>query len=149
MGGARVTGGLDGNHALVVCGLLTVTKKNKKKTGADPEVMRDSDIVVVSAGAKQKVGQTRLELAGVNVKIMQSVIPTVLKVAPNAIIIMVANPCDVLATAALKLSGLPAERIFSSGTVLDSGRLRWLLSEKLSVHPVKPTFLFLHHHLRL
>lgn len=103
--------------------------------GANVELMRDSDIVVITAGAKQKPGQTRLELADVNVKIIRSVLPTVLGVAPNAIIIVVSNPCDVLATAALKISGLPAERIFSSGTVLDSGRLRWLLSEKLSVHP--------------
>ena len=103
--------------------------------GTDPELMRNSDIVVVTAGAKQKPGQTRLALASVNVKMIASVIPLILDVAPDAIVIMITNPCDVLTTTALRISGLPPNRIFSSGTMLDSGRLRWLLSERLKVAP--------------
>jgi L-lactate dehydrogenase len=74
-----------------------------------------------------------LELAGVNFSILKSLLPDLLKHSPDAIFVLVTNPCDVLATAAQKLTGLPANRIFSSGTVLDSSRLRWLLAEKFDV----------------
>ena len=101
--------------------------------GADIEVTKNSDVVVITAGAKQNPGQTRLELAGVNFSILKSLLPDLLKYSPDAIFVLVTNPCDVLATAAQKLTGLPANRIFSSGTVLDSSRLRWLLAEKFDV----------------
>ena len=101
--------------------------------GADISATANSDIVVITAGAKQNPGQTRLELAGVNFSILKSLLPDLLKHSPEAIFILVTNPCDVLATAAQKLTGLPANRIFSSGTVLDSSRLRWLLAEKFDV----------------
>jgi L-lactate dehydrogenase len=60
-------------------------------------------------------------------------LPDLLKHSPDAIFVLVTNPCDVLATAAMRLTGLPANRIFSSGTVLDSSRLRWLLAERFGV----------------
>ena len=101
--------------------------------GADISATANSDVVVITAGAKQNPGQTRLELAGVNFSILKSLLPDLLKHSPDAIFVLVTNPCDVLATAAQKLTGLPANRIFSSGTVLDSSRLRWLLAEKLDV----------------
>lgn len=101
--------------------------------GADISATANSDVVVITAGAKQNPGQTRLELAGVNFSILKSLLPDLLKHSPEAIFILVTNPCDVLATAAQKLTGLPANRIFSSGTVLDSSRLRWLLAEKFDV----------------
>jgi L-lactate dehydrogenase len=101
--------------------------------GADISETANSDVVVITAGAKQNPGQTRLELAGVNFSILKSLLPDLLKHSPEAIFILVTNPCDVLATAAQKLTGLPANRIFSSGTVLDSSRLRWLLAEKFDV----------------
>jgi L-lactate dehydrogenase len=101
--------------------------------GADIAATKDSDVVVITAGAKQNPGQTRLELAGVNFSILKSLLPDLLKYSPDAIFVLVTNPCDVLATAAQKLTGLPANRIFSSGTVLDSSRLRWLLAEKFDV----------------
>lgn len=101
--------------------------------GADIAATKNSDIVVITAGAKQNPGQTRLELAGVNFSILKSLLPDLLKHSPDAIFVLVTNPCDVLATAAQKLTGLPANRIFSSGTVLDSSRLRWLLAEKFDV----------------
>lgn len=101
--------------------------------GADISATKNSDVVVITAGAKQNPGQTRLELAGVNFSILKSLLPDLLKHSPDAIFVLVTNPCDVLATAAQKLTGLPANRIFSSGTVLDSSRLRWLLAQKFDV----------------
>ncbi len=101
--------------------------------GSDIELTANSDVIVITAGAKQKAGQTRLELAGVNFKILETILPKLLSLSPNAIFVLVTNPCDVLATAALQITGLPASRVFSSGTVLDSSRLRWLLGERLRV----------------
>jgi L-lactate dehydrogenase len=101
--------------------------------GNDIEVCRDSDVIVVTAGAKQKPGQTRLDLAGVNVAMTLDLVPRLLAVSPDAIVLMVSNPCDVLTYAALKASGLPRNRVFGSGTVLDSARLRFLLAQHAGV----------------
>lgn len=99
----------------------------------DVEILRDADLIVVTAGARQKPGQPRLELAEANVNIFKSMLPKVMEVAPNAILMIVTNPCDVLAVVAQKITGLPTERCFASGTVLDSSRLRWLIAEKAGV----------------
>jgi L-lactate dehydrogenase len=109
------------------------TGSSRVAGGADIEVVRDSDVVVITAGAKQQPGQSRLDLAAVNVEILRELMPKLVKLAPHAIFILVTNPCDVLATAAVKFSGLPSSRVFSSGTVLDSSRLRWLLAERVGV----------------
>lgn len=99
----------------------------------DIAVTADADIVVITAGAKQRPGQTRLELAGVNVEMCRSLLPTLVEVSPAAVFLLVTNPVDVLTYAALKFSGLPAHRVFGSGTVLDSSRLRILLAEHCGV----------------
>ena len=101
--------------------------------GDDLEVVRNSDVVVITAGAKQNPGQTRLELAGTNVAILRDLMPKLVRLAPDAVYIIVTNPCDVLAYAGVRFSGLPANRVFSSGTVLDSSRLRWQLAERAGV----------------
>lgn len=101
--------------------------------GDELEVVRNSDLIVITAGAKQNPGQTRLELAGTNVAILRDLMPKLVSLAPDAIFLLVTNPCDVLAYAAVEFSGLPANRVFSSGTVLDSSRLRWQLAERLGV----------------
>ncbi|SER62524.1 L-lactate dehydrogenase/malate dehydrogenase [Propionibacterium cyclohexanicum] len=101
--------------------------------GADPEVLRDSDIVVITSGAPQRPGQTRLDLADVNAKIIGDIIPKVLNVAPDAIIVIVTNPCDVLTVVGQKISGLPASRIFSTGTSLDTARLRHIIAQRANV----------------
>jgi L-lactate dehydrogenase len=101
--------------------------------GDDLEVVRNSDLIVITAGAKQNPGQTRLELSGTNVAILRDLMPKLVSLAPDAIFLLVTNPCDVLAYAAVEFSGLPANRVFSSGTVLDSSRLRWQLAERLAV----------------
>lgn len=101
--------------------------------GDDIELLRDCDMIIITAGARQKPGQPRLELAGANVAILEKLLPNVLSVAPNAIIMLVTNPCDVLTVVAQKITGLPANRVLSSGTVLDSSRLRWLIANKAGV----------------
>lgn len=101
--------------------------------GSDISVAAGSHVVVVTAGAKQKPGQTRTELAEVNAGIIRSMMPQLLEVAPHAIYVIVTNPCDVLTVIAQEATGLPPERIFASGTVLDTSRLRWKLAERAGV----------------
>ncbi|ACZ30288.1 L-lactate dehydrogenase [Xylanimonas cellulosilytica DSM 15894] len=92
--------------------------------GDDVEVCRGADVVVVTAGAKQQPGQTRIDLAEATIGLTRRILPELLEVAPDAIYIMVTNPVDIVTYAAQKISGLPNERVFGSGTVLDSSRLR-------------------------
>lgn len=101
--------------------------------GGDIAVVEGADVVVVTAGAKQAPGQTRLDLAGTNVGILEQLMPQLLERSPDAVFVLVTNPCDVLTVAAQKISGLPPGRIFSSGTVLDTSRLRWLLARRAGV----------------
>jgi L-lactate dehydrogenase len=101
--------------------------------GSDIELVADSDVVVVTAGAKQEPGQTRLALAGVNARILEALMPRLVALAPDAVFILVTNPCDVLTVVAERLVDLPPGRVFSSGTVLDSARLRWLLAEAADI----------------
>ena len=89
----------------------------------------------MTAGAKQEPGQSRLDLAGANVAILRDLMPALVEQAPDAIYMLVTNPCDVLTVAAHRFGGLPANRVFSSGTVLDSSRLKWLLAERVGVAP--------------
>ncbi|MFE7196428.1 L-lactate dehydrogenase [Microbacterium oxydans] len=101
--------------------------------GSDISVAAGSHVVVITAGAKQKPGQTRIELAEVNAGIIRGMMPDLLAVAPNAIYVIVTNPCDVLTVIAQEETGLPPERIFASGTVLDTSRLRWKLGQRAGV----------------
>ena len=100
---------------------------------SDIEVTNNSDIIVITAGAKQKPGQTRLDLAEANVNMMRGMVPALVEQSPDAILLVVTNPCDVVTMAAQKFSGLPKERVFGSGTVLDSARLRYLLADYIGV----------------
>jgi L-lactate dehydrogenase len=101
--------------------------------GDDLDVVSDANVVVITAGARQHPGQSRLEMAGVNVEILRDLMPKLVERAPDAIFVLVTNPVDVLAVAAQQFSGLPPARVFGSGTVLDSSRLRWMLSERVGV----------------
>jgi L-lactate dehydrogenase len=103
--------------------------------GSDISVVEGSHVVVITAGAKQNPGQTRIELAGTNANILKTMLPQLLEVAPNAIYVIVTNPCDVLTVLAQESTGLPPERIFASGTVLDTSRLRWKLAQRAGVSP--------------
>lgn len=97
------------------------------------EDIADAAIVIVTAGAGQKPGETRLDLVKKNVEIFESIIPEIAKQDFNGILLIVANPVDILTYVAAKLSKLPQGRVFGSGTVLDSARLKYLLGEHLDV----------------
>lgn len=101
----------------------------------DYDDIADSAIIIVTAGAAQKPGETRLDLIKKNVGIFKSIIPEIAKRNFKGILLIVANPVDVLTYAAKQLSGLPDDRVFGSGTVLDTARLRFNLSEHLGVDP--------------
>ncbi len=92
-----------------------------------------SDIVILTSGIARKPGQTRLELAQTNVNITKSIIPEIVKHAPNAFYIIVSNPIDVLTYTFCKLSGIPENRVIGSGTTIDTSRLRAKLSECYNV----------------
>ena len=93
----------------------------------------DCSLIIITAGANQKPGETRLDLVHKNVAIFKSIIPEITKRNFEGILLIVANPVDILTYAALKISGYPKERVLGSGTVLDSARFRYLLSEHLNV----------------
>lgn len=98
------------------------------------EDMVGSNIVIFSCGVARKPGQSRLELAQVNVNITKSVIPEIEKYAPNAVVVIVSNPVDILTYTFHKLSKLPANQIIGSGTILDTARLRARLSEHFHIN---------------
>lgn len=100
----------------------------------DVEICRDADMVVITAGARQKPGQSRLDLAGATLKIINSIIPNVTKVAPNATYMLITNPVDVVTRVSMQISGMPANQMFGSGTNLDSARLRYLIGKQTGVN---------------
>jgi L-lactate dehydrogenase len=118
---------LDLNHGMLFIPQATVEGSD------DIEVLRDSDVVVITAGAKQKPGQTRLDLAATNTAICAKLLPDVVRVAPDALLLLITNPVDVVTEVALKLTGLPWQRVIGSGTVLDSSRFRYLVARHCSV----------------
>lgn len=99
----------------------------------DYDDIKDAAIVVVTAGAGQKPGETRLDLVEKNVAIFKGIIPEITKRNFGGILLVVANPVDILTYTALKLSGLPENRVFGSGTVLDTARLKYIIGEHLGV----------------
>jgi L-lactate dehydrogenase len=95
---------------------------------------KDSDIVILTAGPQPKNGESRLDVLKKGLQINSSVVPQVAKHSPNAIIIEVANPLDILTYQTYKLSGFPKERIIGSGTVVDSARLRYDIGKKYGIN---------------
>ncbi len=93
----------------------------------------DASIIIISAGANQKPDETRLDLVNKNVGIMKSIIPEIMKQGFNGILLIVANPVDILTYVAQKLSGLPENHVIGSGTVLDTARFKTELSDHLGV----------------
>ena len=93
-----------------------------------------SDVVIITSGIGRKPGQSRLELVQTNVGIVKQIANEIVKVAPNAIYILVANPVDILTYAFLKYTGLPKNQVFGTGTVLDTIRLRTRLAEIYNVN---------------
>jgi L-lactate dehydrogenase len=94
-----------------------------------------SDVVVLSAGVSQQPGETRLQLLERNAAVLGNIIPQVLRAAPDCLLLMASNPVDVMTLTALRLSGLPPERVIGSGTILDTARFRARLAGHLDVAP--------------
>lgn len=107
---------------------------SKIKAG-DYADLNGCEVVIVTAGANQKPGQSRTDLLAVNVKIFEDIIPQVVAHAPDCILLIASNPVDIMTAVALKLSGFPKERVFGSGTTLDTARFRTLLGYHLGVSP--------------
>jgi L-lactate dehydrogenase len=118
---------LDLNHGMQFVPMATI------EGSSDVQICKDADVVVITAGAKQKPGQTRMELAGANADICKKLVPDLIKVAPRSILLLVTNPVDVMTYITLKLSGFPRESVLGSGTVLDSSRFRFLIAKRLKV----------------
>ena len=93
----------------------------------------DSDMVIITSGIGRKPGQTRLELAQTNVDILKEITPRIVDAAPKALYVIVSNPVDIMTYAFAKISGLPERQIMGSGTVLDTARLRYSLSDHFQV----------------
>ncbi len=103
--------------------------------GTVADLGQDADVVIITAGASQKEGETRLDLLHRNVKIFKNLISDVAQYCPHAILLIVANPVDIMTYVSLKLSGFPSSRVIGSGTVLDTARFRALLAKRLNVDP--------------
>lgn len=113
-------------------GLPFAPQKMIIKAG-DYDECKDAQIVVITAGIAQKPGQTRLELAKTNTKIMKSITQNIMASGFNGIIIVASNPVDLMTYVVAKVSGLPKNQVFGSGTVLDTARLRYIMSGYLKV----------------
>lgn len=96
---------------------------------------KDSDIVIITAGAGPKTGETRLDVLNKNLSIFKSIVPNVVKYSPNSILLVVSNPVDILTHITYKLSGFPKERVIGSGTVLDSSRFKYILGQEYDMNP--------------
>ena len=107
--------------------------KHMRVYAGDYDDVRDAGIVIVTAGANQKPDETRLDLVHKNVGIFKSIIPEIASRDFKGILLVVANPVDILTAVAQKLSGLPENRVIGSGTVLDTGRLKTRISDHLGV----------------
>lgn len=97
------------------------------------EDIKDAALIIITAGASQKEGETRLDLVHKNTKIMKSVIQNIKEAECEGILLVVSNPVDILTYVALKESGFPQNRVIGSGTVLDTARLKYLLGQHLKV----------------
>jgi L-lactate dehydrogenase len=99
------------------------------------EQLAGSEIVVITAGANQRPGETRLDLLQRNAAVFRDIVPQVVAASPEAIILVATNPVDILTSLAVELAGLPAGRVIGSGTILDTARFRYLLGEHYRVDP--------------
>lgn len=107
--------------------------KPMKIHAGDYDDVKNAGIVIVTAGANQQPGETRLDLVKKNINIFKTIIPEIKKRNFNGILLIVANPVDILTYAAVKLSGLSENRVIGSGTVLDTARLKYAIGRHLNV----------------
>lgn len=143
-------------YALMIQGLVSeivIVDINKEKAEAEamdlshcasfvkPVIVRagtyedtnDSDIIVITAGAGQKPGETRLDLINKNIKVFKNIIPPIVKYSPKSILLVVSNPVDLLTQITYELSGFDKSKVIGSGTVLDTSRLKYMLSDYFKI----------------
>ncbi len=113
-------------------GLPFAPQKMVIKSG-DYDECKDAQVVVITAGISQKPGQTRLELAETNTKIMKSITQNIMASRFDGVIVVASNPVDLMTYVVSKVSGLPKNQVFGSGTVLDTARLRYIMSDYLKI----------------
>lgn len=113
---------------------LTFSKNTRLTTG-DYSACKDADIVIITAGAQIKRGQSRAELASINARITVDIARELERYAPQAILIVVANPCDVLSYFVIKETNFPPERVISAGCIVDTARYMKIVGDLLSVDP--------------
>ena len=111
---------------------LPFTKPMEIKAGGYEDIA-DCAMIIITAGANQKPGETRLDLVHKNVEIYKSIIPKIVEKNQEATLLIVSNPVDIMTYVELKLSGYPSHKVIGSGTVLDTARLKYLLSRHLDV----------------
>jgi len=119
---------LDLNHGMLLA-------QPMKIYAGDYSDCKDADIIVITAGAAQKSGETRLDLMQRNVAIFNQILNEILKYNDQAIFLIATNPVDILTQITLKLTNLPKNRVIGSGTLLDSSRFRYLISQKTKIDP--------------
>lgn len=120
---------LDYEHSLSFLPYVQITASD------DYANCKGSNLIIITAGARQQEGETRLQLIEKNRGIFKEIIPAIAKVAPESILLIVSNPVDILTYEALKLSGFAENRIFGSGTMLDTARFKFHLGERLCLNP--------------
>ncbi|NCO75669.1 MAG: L-lactate dehydrogenase [Cyanobacteria bacterium] len=103
------------------------------KSGTVADVGQNADIIIITAGVAQKDGESRLSLVERNIAVYKHILEDVVKYCPNAIILVVSNPVDILTYVTLKITGFPSSRVIGSGTVLDSARFRALLAKEMGI----------------
>lgn len=119
---------LDLQHAAAFLPRVTIV------ADSDYAVSAGSDICIVTAGARQREGETRLSLLDRNLSLFKTIIPQLVRHSPDTILLIVSNPVDILTYVSWKLSGLPPNRVIGTGTNLDSSRLRFLIADKFDVN---------------
>ena len=132
-----VASGIAKGKALDIAQASSVDGFNVKFTGTDNyEDIKDSDVIIITAGVLRKPGMSRDDLLGINLKIIKQVAEGIKVNAPNAFVICITNPLDVMVMAFQKYSGLPANKVVGMAGILDSSRFKLFLSEELNV-PVR------------
>ena len=132
-----VASGIAKGKALDIAQSSSVDGFNVKFTGTDNyEDIKDSDVIIITAGVPRKPGMSRDDLLGINLKIIKQVAEGIKVNAPNAFVICITNPLDVMVMAFQKYSGLPANKVVGMAGILDSSRFKLFLSEELNV-PVR------------
>lgn len=117
---------MDLNHGLCFTGQMSIT-------GGDYSDIKDADLIIITAGAARKPGESRFDLARKNVAIIKDIVPKIMAHYTDSVILVVSNPVDILTYVVQKESGLPAKKVIGSGTVLDSARFRYLISEHCEI----------------